>query len=224
MEKVQIQSDLSAQLIADPAQQVQGLIRHPEFGDRIVDMTAEEAARIGELAMKDPVSVTLKFPPAEGETEPRTEQHFLTQAAVAKVATRANIETVMDEAKPLVEPIQRPAAPRERVDYTSQAAFGIRHKGRVTDIEATMVRADLETANANRAKMGQIPIDPENPEDRKRYGFDTLDAAGEPAQPATLTEAVETAEADREEPAANTEDAPAPEPQLTLVPDPEAKE
>lgn len=59
----------------------------------------------------------------------------------------------------------------ERVDYGSPDHAGILHRGRVTEREAAWVRDNLERANANRARVGQVAIDPEDAKERQRYGF-----------------------------------------------------
>lgn len=57
------------------------------------------------------------------------------------------------------------------VDYKSIDNAGLEHRGRVTEEEARLVRDNLETANANRAREGQGPIDPNDVKMKKRYGF-----------------------------------------------------
>ena len=64
-----------------------------------------------------------------------------------------------------------PARRSDRVEYTDPSRFGQLHRGRVTDEEAALVRADLDQANRNRAAAGQPSIDPEGEADRKRYRF-----------------------------------------------------
>jgi hypothetical protein len=59
----------------------------------------------------------------------------------------------------------------EKVDYTDESHFGQLHRGRVTEEEAALVRANLDQANRNRASAGQPSIDPEGEADKKRYRF-----------------------------------------------------
>jgi hypothetical protein len=63
------------------------------------------------------------------------------------------------------------ASAGDRVDYGSPDHAGILHRGRVTEREAGWVRANLEQANANRERVGQPAIDPDDPKERQRYGF-----------------------------------------------------
>jgi hypothetical protein len=58
-----------------------------------------------------------------------------------------------------------------RVDYTARDHFGQLHRGRVNEEEAALVRDNLEQANANRRRAGQPEIDPNDPAEKKRYGF-----------------------------------------------------
>jgi hypothetical protein len=59
------------------------------------------------------------------------------------------------------------------VDYTQPANAGLVHRGKITDAESTYVRDHVDEVNAKRAAQDppQPPIDPSNPDDRRRYGF-----------------------------------------------------
>jgi hypothetical protein len=59
----------------------------------------------------------------------------------------------------------------EKKDYSSPEWAGVEHRGRTTEAEASWVRENLEAANANRAREGQAPIDPQDEKFKKRYGF-----------------------------------------------------
>ena len=59
----------------------------------------------------------------------------------------------------------------EKIDYGSPEHAGVLHRGRVTEREAELVRADLARANANRAREGQLAIDPADAKERARYGL-----------------------------------------------------
>jgi len=58
-----------------------------------------------------------------------------------------------------------------KLDYTAPENAGIMHRGRVTEAEAEWVRNNLDEANANRARVGQSAIDPNDEKEKKRYGF-----------------------------------------------------
>lgn len=58
-----------------------------------------------------------------------------------------------------------------RVDYSSPAHAGVLHRGRITEAERLFVREHLDQANANRQRARQPAINPEDPKEKKRYGF-----------------------------------------------------
>lgn len=177
-------SDFSAQAMPNQAESAQALVQHPELGDRRLDLTLEEAARLGELAMKDPVTVTIKLPDVEGQEPAEPLRYHLTPANFAKLATRATVEVVMEEAKPLVEynprPNTRATAPTR--DYNSLEWAGQPHRGTISDDEARLVRENLTAVNERLAAAGKRLIDPENPEIAARYGFGGSQEAA-PAEP-----------------------------------------
>ncbi len=69
------------------------------------------------------------------------------------------------------QPRQTRGVSTTKVDYTDADHFGQLHRGRITDKEAALVRDNLELANAHRAAAGQPPIDPNDPKEKRRYGF-----------------------------------------------------
>jgi hypothetical protein len=81
----------------------------------------------------------------------------------------------VDEASIAPSKRTRSTAPKadkgEKRDYSSPEWAGTEHRGRTTEAEASWVRANLEAANANRAREGQAPIDIKDPKMVKRYGF-----------------------------------------------------
>jgi hypothetical protein len=46
------------------------------------------------------------------------------------------------------------------------------HQGHVSPAEAKYVREHLDEVNARREAAGKKPIDPANPKDKERYGFE----------------------------------------------------
>lgn len=58
-----------------------------------------------------------------------------------------------------------------KTDYTLPENAGLIHRGRVTEAEAQWVRENLDEANNNRIREGQPIIDPNDPTEKKRYGF-----------------------------------------------------
>jgi hypothetical protein len=77
----------------------------------------------------------------------------------------------------------------DRVDYATLEHAGAPHRGRVTEAEAGLVRANLDIVNARLAAGGQRTIDPSDPATRERYGFDATDTEADgvpgPGDPAT---------------------------------------
>jgi hypothetical protein len=60
----------------------------------------------------------------------------------------------------------------EKVDYKTLEHAGTPHRGRTTEEEANIVRSNLDTVNRRRVDQGHPPIDPQDPKDAARYGFD----------------------------------------------------
>lgn len=83
-----------------------------------------------------------------------------------------------DEPKPAgaagarkARPAARGASRAESVDYTAPDRFGQIHRGRITYDEALMVRNDPERASLNREAQTGLPIDWDDPKEKKRYGL-----------------------------------------------------
>jgi hypothetical protein len=62
-------------------------------------------------------------------------------------------------------------ATRTRVDYGSLEHAGEPHRGRITEAEKELVRANLDAVNQRLAAKGMRTIDPANPEHAERYGL-----------------------------------------------------
>jgi hypothetical protein len=60
----------------------------------------------------------------------------------------------------------------DKVDYKTLEHAGTPHRGRTTEDEARIVRENLETVNKRRVEQGYPAIDPKDPKDAARYGFD----------------------------------------------------
>lgn len=91
--------------------------------------------------------------------------------SVEELATLVDLAKLQDA--PMVAreaaPKPRKQAAAARVDYKSPEWAGVMHRGKVTAAEAEWVRENLKAAQANRAREGQPPIDPESEADQKRY-------------------------------------------------------
>jgi hypothetical protein len=68
----------------------------------------------------------------------------------------------------------------EKVDYKTLEHAGTPHRGRTTEEEANIVRNNLDVVNRRRIDQGYPPIDPQDPKDAARYGFDAQKAEDRP--------------------------------------------
>jgi hypothetical protein len=68
----------------------------------------------------------------------------------------------------------------EKVDYKTLEHAGTPHRGRTTEEEANIVRNNLDTVNRRRREQGYPPIDPQDPKDAARYGFDQVPSSERP--------------------------------------------
>lgn len=168
-------SDLSGKEIEEDQVARVTVSDHPVLGSRTVELDASVDEVEGlESSRIQLVSVGIQLP-----------GHSATRRVVMEVAAFDAILGGRDPAEVLLQArssegrVSR-AAPRrrpspggrgDRVDYTDPARFGQLHRGRVTEDEAALVRADLEQANRNRAAAGQRSIDPQSEADKKRYRF-----------------------------------------------------
>jgi len=165
-------SDLSAQPIPEE-QLAQAQVDHPDYAERRLDITAEEADRIGELAIKEPVVVLVRKL-ADGEPQ-EPHRYIMTKANFGKLVTRATVDVVMHDAKIVAEdPVTRGRGNGDRVDYSTLENAGRPHKGKVSPEEAEAVRLNLEAVNERLAAAGERTIDPADPAMMKRYGFEPV--------------------------------------------------
>jgi hypothetical protein len=58
------------------------------------------------------------------------------------------------------------------VNYNDPDLAGLPHKGKIGEQEAAFVRDNLDLVNERRTAAGDPIIDPTNPIDAKRYGFE----------------------------------------------------
>lgn len=171
MEKKQYYSDLSQDLIPDGERVIATIVQHPDLEAPVrLDVAPEEMSqeKLGKLAV-DPVILQVQRP---GEAE--AERYIMTVANFGKLAVNGPMKDVLANAAPVVpeKPVARAngnTAPS--VDYSQPELAGRLHRGKVTDKEAAWVRDNLDAANSNRAAAGQPPINPDSPDDQRRYGF-----------------------------------------------------
>jgi hypothetical protein len=59
----------------------------------------------------------------------------------------------------------------EEINYATLENAGRPHRGRISPEEAAFVRANLAAVNERLVQEGHRPIDPNNAEHKKQYGF-----------------------------------------------------
>ena len=152
---------------------------HPALGNRTVELDAavEEVEGL-ESSKITLVSVGIQLPGQTG-----TRRVVLEVGAFNRLFGGQDVDEVLRAARP-GSSAGGPSRPRRassggsrssssagRVDYRDESRFGLLHRGRVTEEEAAMVRANLVQANRNRVAAAQPEIDPSDPREKKRYGF-----------------------------------------------------
>lgn len=170
-EKVMHVSDLSGQLVPDPEALASiTVVDHPDVEDGPVRIEAlpEELEQLGKFGIRA-VTLEVKMP---GEEEPT--RHVLTTANFAKLATEKPMAEVLAGAERVV--VKRrmggAAVNGEMRDHESLDWAGTPHKGKTSPKEAQLVRENLEAINARLVSQGLRPVDPNNPEHARRYGFE----------------------------------------------------
>lgn len=71
---------------------------------------------------------------------------------------------------------RKAAAPRSggpKLDYGTLENMALLHRGRVTEVEAKLVRENMEQASKNREAQTGKPIDWNDPKEKARYGLET---------------------------------------------------
>jgi hypothetical protein len=171
-------SDLSGQRIDSPDEQRVDILvtDHPDLepGKQVrLEALPDEIKDLGKYSI---AAVGLLVTRPEDEVPSR---HILTKANFDKLATHKPMNEVLTAAAPVKSSAGRRSHnqttsgdPLRTFDTLESA--GLPHQGKVSAAEAKLVRENLEAVNANRATQNLPPIDPANPMDAKRYGFNTL--------------------------------------------------
>lgn len=111
------------------------------------------------------------------EAEENSQRAVIKQEAFDKVFKTTPVDEVLHGAARY-----RTAGPTrsagDRINYRVLPNAGMPHRGRTTEDEAAVVRANLTEVNRNRTAAGHPPIDPTNERDAARYGFEV-----EPVRP-----------------------------------------
>jgi hypothetical protein len=79
---------------------------------------------------------------------------------------------------------------RQRIDYTTPEHAGEPHRGTISEAEKDYVRTNLRDVNKRRREQGHPEIDPSNPRDAAKYGFESP-VNGGPSDVDTSTESRE---------------------------------
>lgn len=171
-------SDLSGVELTDE-DHTRVVVEHPDVGVALeLDVSRSEAQLLQDSTLR---LVTFSIfapnePPRRAVVETRTLDKLFAGVEFDRVLEGAR---KADRSAPATSSRSgRSAAPTsssedraDRVDYGDPDNAGILHRGRVTEREAAWVRNNLERANVNRERVGQAPIDPDDPKERQRYGF-----------------------------------------------------
>lgn len=170
-------SDLSGVEITDDRHARIVIEEHPAIDAPVeIDVTTDEAGQF-QTTKLELVHLTVHEP---GQP-PR---HVVLEAKMfAGLFKGVDMAEVIENARPVESSapvrsgrakttVRKPAAPKaNRIDYTEMENIGLIHRGRVTDEEAALVRANMGQANANRAREGQPRVG-EDPKDAQRYHLD----------------------------------------------------
>ncbi len=167
-----IASDISGDDLTEDTHARIVISDHPSLGGAVeLDVSVAEAAMFNESKV-ELVSLAIYEP----NKAPR--RVVLDVAAFNEAFNGVDVDSILKGArKAETEAPKRTrrsgtgTASSPKVDYLSKDKFGVLHRGKVTDEEAALVRANLEQANKNREAAGQPAIDPNDAKEAKRYGF-----------------------------------------------------
>jgi hypothetical protein len=154
-------------------------VEHPDRDEPIkLEALPTELTALEKIGIRA-VVLTVHLPGEEEAT-----RHVVPVDKFDKLATVRPMAEVLADAEPVVAvKIQRRSSHNARTDggplinYNLPENAGLHHQGRVGKQESAFVRDNLELVNERRAAAGQVPIDPANPTDAKRYGFVSADTA-----------------------------------------------
>jgi hypothetical protein len=173
-------SDLSNQQM-DPERLASLTVEHPDYETALgLEATPEELEPLKKLGIR---AVRLEVQLPGDEEEPV--RYIVPIRDFDKLATGRPMAEVLAEAE---EVTATPATKRRSHNKTANGeplrsfntleSAGLPHMGKVSAEEARLVRENLEAVNAKRAAQDMPPIDPANPIDAKRYGFERPSSDG----------------------------------------------
>lgn len=165
-------SDISGVELTDETH-VRIHVRHPDFGQTLeLDMSAEEASKLVDSPLRL-VNFTVFAPNAPAREV----------VAETKIIDKlfSNFDEVLRGARKVEqrpsENGQRkarstaPKASTDKIDPTAPDQYGRLRRGRLTEAEKELVRANREQASKNREAQGHPPIDWTDAKERERYGI-----------------------------------------------------
>jgi hypothetical protein len=164
------QSDLTGELVLDPAQVVTiKVLRHPALPDGPV--TIEAAA--GELkpVEKHQLDVAIFDVTMPGEETGRVVMTVANFDALAKNKPMADVLAAGVPVKQTTRSTGTSKAGGDRLNYATLEHCGELHRGKITDEEARLVRENPEQASSNRQAQGHAAIKWGDPKEQARYGL-----------------------------------------------------
>jgi len=173
-------SDLSGIELGDD-DHARVVVEHPDYATPLeLDISVDEALRLQDSTLRL-VNFTIlapNRPPRRASIESKTLDKLFDGVDIGRVLDSARPARSARAAAPSrsngAAPAERrrpPVRAGDRIDYSTPEHAGIIHRGRVTEQEAALVRADVARANANRARVGQPAIDAGDARERQRYGL-----------------------------------------------------
>jgi hypothetical protein len=169
-------SDLSGQRIENPEAELVSVVvtEHPDLEpDKRVQLDALPA-EVKDLAKLSIAAVGLEVTHPGDEAPTR---YFLTRANFDKLASARPMDEVLAAAAVVKVVKDRRSHNTTKdggalINYNEPDYAGLPHKGKIGEKEADFVRGNLELVNQRRVAAGHELIDPANPLDVKRYGFE----------------------------------------------------
>lgn len=167
-----ILSDLSGTEL-DDSTHTRVIVRHPDLNFPVsLDISTDEAAKLSNTTLR-----LVEFDIHEPNKPVR--KALIETKALDKLFPKVAFDDVLAGA-PKAEVKTAAAAPRkaatkssgERIDPTAPDQFGRLRRGRLTEAEKELVRANPEQASKNRQAQGHPPIDWSSEVEKKRYGIE----------------------------------------------------
>jgi hypothetical protein len=172
-------SDLSGEELTDDTH-VRVVVRHPDLPTAVeLDISSAEADKLASTTLRL-VELTIHAP----DVAPRSVT--METKVLDRLFDGVDVDQVLEGARAVdmarIPPSQRGRAPvsttpaartekADKVDYTAPDRYGQLHRGRLTDEERELVRANREQASRNRQAQGHPPIDWDDDKEKTRYGL-----------------------------------------------------